>query len=234
MQVSRNQTVGEVVARNYKTADVFLSKGIDFCCGGNISIGQVCQNQGVDEEKLIRDLEAVLTEKDIESDLLNRLSPGALIDYIVDTHHTFVRENLITIPPYLEKLADVHGANHAELIKVNDLFAEIVVEMKDHMQKEEEILFPYIQNLEKGLSPKMVKYATLNEVLDVMHAEHDAAGTGMRTINELTDGYIVPADGCNTYRVALEKLKAFESDLHRHVHLENNILFSKALQLEKK
>jgi regulator of cell morphogenesis and NO signaling len=234
MQISSNQKVGDLVARNYKTADVFLKNGIDFCCGGNISISEICQKQSVDIEKLLLELQSVVTIKDVESELLNRLTLSGLIDHIIETHHTFVVENLVSIPPYLEKLADVHGANHPELKKVEALFHDIVQELTDHLQKEEEILFPYIKKMEAGAGDSIKGYASFSELLDVLHSEHDAAGNGMRTINELTGGFVPPADGCNTYRVGLAKLKAFENDLHRHVHLENNILFPKALLLEKK
>lgn len=234
MQISSIQKVGDLVATNYKTADVFLKNGIDFCCGGNITISEICHKQNVDENKLLGELESVLKEKDVESELLNRLTLSGLVDHILETHHTFVRANLVTIPPYLEKLAEVHGANHSELIRVNSLFNDVYNELTEHLQKEEEVLFPYIRNLEKGKHALTGQYDSLQELLDVLHTEHDAAGNAMRTINELTGGFVVPEDGCNTYRVGLEKLKAFEADLHRHVHLENNILFPKALQLEKK
>lgn len=234
MELSNNQKVGELVAENFQAADVFLNYGIDFCCGGNVTIQEVCRKQGVDEDKLMRDLKQVLTHRDVESDLVNRLSLGALIEHIVYTHHKFVRENIQSIPPYLNKLEEVHGVNHPELIYVNSIFSEVAREMAGHLVKEEEILFPYITLLEKGLTTDLKGYASLKDAMDDLHSEHDSAGEGMRRIGELTGGYVTPSDGCNTYQVALEKLKAFEKDLHRHVHLENNILFPKALSLEKK
>ncbi|ASB48614.1 iron-sulfur cluster repair di-iron protein [Alkalitalea saponilacus] len=233
-----NQTIGKLVAKNYKTADVFLKNGIDFCCGGNISIEEAAKKNNINTNKLVSELETAMISRDVESDLINRLNPAELIDHIIEHHHTFVRENLETIPPYLAKLADVHGANHHELIEIEHLFGEAITAFKQHLKDEEEILFPYVKELavalDTGILPEKKNFKSIEDVIENMHDEHDGEGERFRTISKLTNNYTLPPEGCNTYRVGLEKLKAFEKDLHRHVHLENNILFPKALELEKK
>jgi regulator of cell morphogenesis and NO signaling len=236
MKISEKETIGNIVAYNFRAADVFTKYGIDFCCGGNISVSDAAVKYNADCESVMKDLEVALTVKDIESDLLNKLSPDALIDHIIETHHSFVRENLEIIPVFLEKLAEVHGANHPELIEVNELFLGAKAALAEHLKDEEENLFPYVRQLVKasqtGSQIEKPDFS-MAEVLDGMHDEHDAEGERFRTISALTNGFTVPADGCNTYRVGIEKLKVFETDLHRHIHLENNILFPKAVELEK-
>lgn len=238
MAIDKNITVGSLVAQNYKTADIFSQFGIDFCCGGNITLEYAAGKYGVELQQLLENLEKAIQGKDPESDLINRLPLSSLIDHIIEVHHTFVRENIQAIPQYLEKLAEVHGANHPELVEVNTLFNGAVAALSSHLKDEEEILFPYVKRLEEvertGKKTAKLKPDSIENVIGTMNDEHDGEGERFRAIAKLTNNYTVPADGCNTYRVGLEKLKAFEADLHRHIHLENNILFPKALELEKK
>lgn len=238
MSINENSVVGQMVAANYKTADVFKKHGIDFCCGGNITISEAAEKYKAETKALLADLETVTTKKDMESELLQKLTPDALIDHIIEQHHSFVRENIESIPPYLEKLADVHGANHPELIQVYQLFMGAATALSQHLEAEEQILFPYIKELvkaqQKGEAPLKSQFGSVENPISNMHSDHDAEGERFRTISELTNGYQLPPDGCNTYRVGLAKLEAFETDLHRHIHLENNILFPKAVELEKK
>ncbi len=238
MSINENSVVGQMVAANYKTADVFKKHGIDFCCGGNITISEAAEKYKAETKALLADLVAVTTQKDMESELLQKLTPDALIDHIIEQHHSFVRENIESIPPYLEKLADVHGTNHPELIEVHELFMGAAEALSQHLEAEEQILFPYIKEmvkaLQKGEAPQKSQFGSVENPISTMHSDHDAEGERFRTISELTNGYLLPQDGCNTYRVGLAKLEAFENDLHRHIHLENNILFPKAVELEKK
>ena len=238
MEITTNTNVGQLVAANYKTADVFKKYGVDFCCGGNISITQAAEKFGAPVTALLQDLEKVSTREDMESVLLQKLPLDALIDHIVEQHHAFVRENVESIPPYLAKLADVHGGNHPELIEVEKLFTQAAAALTRHIEEEEQILFPYIKELvkakAKGEAPVRKGFGTIANPIASMHDDHDAEGERFRSISALTKGYTLPEDGCNTYRAGLAKLEAFENDLHRHIHLENNILFPKALDLEKK
>ena len=238
MEITNEQTVGGLVAMNFKTADVFSRHGIDFCCGGDISLSSAAQKNNIAVSELVKELEQVIHTRDVESDLISRLSLDALVDHIVENHHQYIRENVEIIPPYLNKLVEVHGLNHPELKAVNELFAGAVTDLSNHIVKEELVLFPYIKVLveseRNGVPVKEPGFGSVESPVMAMMAEHDAEGIRFRTISELTKGYELPADGCNTYRVGLEKLKEFENDLHRHIHLENNILFPKAIELEKK
>ncbi|MGQ1945968.1 iron-sulfur cluster repair di-iron protein [Geofilum sp. OHC36d9] len=238
MEITNEQTVGGLVAFNFKTADVFSRHGIDFCCGGDISLASAAQQNNIAVADLVEELQQVIHARDVESDLIGRLSLDALVDYIIENHHQYIRENVKIIPPYLNKLVEVHGRNHPELKEVNELFSGAVSDLSNHIVKEELVLFPYIKVLveamQNGVPVEDPGFGTVESPVMAMMAEHDAEGERFRTISKLTNGYTLPPDGCNTFRVGLEKLKEFETDLHRHIHLENNILFPKAIELEKK
>ncbi len=238
MELTKERKVNEVVTENYKAADVFHKHGIDFCCGGNITIEEACNQSNSGCEELIDELEQAINTKDFESDLIARLSLDQLIDHIVENHHAFVHANVAPIKQYLSKIAQVHGTNHPELHKVKALFEASAGDLTMHMQKEELVLFPYIKKLTvavpRGEKPRGFGFKSVAEPIQAMHADHDIEGERFREIARLTDDYQLPEDGCSTYRVALEKLRDFESDLHRHIHLENNILFPRAIELEKK
>ncbi len=154
---------------------------------------------------------------------------GFLSDYIVNTHHKFVLKNLPELVFYTQKIADVHGAHHPELIEVASLFIKINEELLQHLKNEEEVLFPAIKEAEKHAS-QLVKSTIISEITR-MQGEHEFAGGAMDKINVLTQNYLIPDDACNTYRVSLKLLEQFEDDLHIHVHLENNILYPKALKM---
>ncbi len=237
MELTKNSIVGAVVADNFRAADVFKKYGIDFCCGGNITIAEAAEKANGPVDDLLESLNAATAQKDLESDLLQRLELDALADHIVERHHTYVRENVQSIPPYLEKLAQVHGDRHPELYKVRELFAQAAEALMSHISKEEAILFPRIRQLvaakHQGSTPPPSPFGSIANPIAAMHKEHDDEGERFRLISELTNGYTVPQDGCNTYRVGLAKLHDFENDLHRHIHLENNILFPRAIELEK-
>src|SRR5690606_8969698 len=236
-ELTKNSIVGAVVADNFRAADVFKKYGIDFCCGGNITIAEAAEKANGPVDDLLESLNAATAQKDLESDLLQRLELDALADYIVERHHAYVSKNIKSKPPYLEKLAQVHGDRHPELYKVRELFAHAAEAIMSHISKEEAILFPRIRQLvaakHQGSTPPPSPFGSIANPISAMHKEHDDEGERFRLISELTNGYTVPQDGCNTYRVGLAKLHDFENDLHRHIHLENNILFPRAIELEK-
>ncbi len=238
MELTKERKVNEIVTENYKAADVFHKYGIDFCCGGNITIEDACDKIDSGYEDLIDELEQAINTKDFESDLISRLSLDQLIDHIVENHHAFVHANVAPIKQYLSKIVQVHGNNHPELHKVKSLFDASSGDLTMHMQKEELVLFPYIKKLTvavpKGEKPKGFGFKSVAEPIEAMNADHDLEGERFREIALLTNDYQLPEDGCSTYRVALEKLRDYEIDLHRHIHLENNILFPKAIEFEKK
>ncbi len=237
MQITKDNIVGELVSLNYKAADVFSQYGIDFCCAGNISLDRAASKHEVSVDELVGKLEDVFSVKDVESDLISRLPLDALIDHIVENHHQYIRDNVNVVPQYVNKVAEVHGGRHPEMVEVKALFDEACAELSSHIVKEEEILFPYIKELvaaqKEGRKPAQAPFGSVGSPIEAMMAEHADEGERFRQISELTNGYQLPLGGCTTFRVSLEKLKEFETDLHRHIHLENNILFIKALELEK-
>lgn len=221
--------VGEIVAGDVRTAGVFTKAGIDFCCGGKKSLSQSCSEAGVDMETLMDELDTVTSEPVDYTKNYQAWDPGFLADYIVNTHHQFVARNLPELLFYTRKIASVHGERHAELHEVAELFGQIDAELRQHLLQEEKVLFPAIKRM--STQPSEKDRAIVHSEISRMAGEHDFVGGAMDKINKLTANYQVPEDGCNTYRVALAGLKAFEEDLHLHVHLENNILFTKALEL---
>lgn len=225
----RNLTVGEIVANDFRTSSVFKKAGIDFCCGGKQSFSDACSEYGIDVLELENEILQLANEPINEFMNFKNWEPGFLSDYIVNTHHKFVLKNLPELVFYTQKIANVHGDHHPELIQVAILFEQINAELLQHLKNEEEVLFPAIKELIKSGLEKSKE--TIVSEITRMFGEHDFAGGAMDEINSLTKGYLVPEDGCNTYRVAFKLLEQFEDDLHVHVHLENNILFPKALEL---
>jgi regulator of cell morphogenesis and NO signaling len=222
-------TVGEIVANDFRTSSAFKKAGIDFCCGGKQSFSDACIEKGIDAVQL--ENEILLATEEPLNEFMNfkTWDPGFLSDYIVNTHHKFVVKNLPELVFYTKKIANVHGENHPELIEVADLFAKINDELLQHLKNEEEVLFPAIKEVIATNSAKAKD--TIQSEIERMLGEHEFAGGAMDNINVITKGYKVPEDGCTTYRVAFQLLEQFEDDLHTHVHLENNILFPKALVL---
>lgn len=236
MKPDHKVLVKDIVSVNFRTADIFARYGIDFCCGGGITIAQASQKADVDVEQLITDLEGAMQMPDRETELLNRLSLDELAHYIVETHHTFVRSNIITISDYMARIVMAHGDKHPELETIQHLFQASSIDLTSHMQKEEVLLFPYISSLVKasriGARPAPAAFSSISDPIAAMEEDHLLEGNRFMEISRLSNNYVMPQGGCNTYKVAFEKLKAFEQDLHRHIHLENNILFPKAKQLE--
>ncbi len=229
-------TVREIVADDFRAASVFEKYGIDFCCGAQRSLGEACRERGLTVDEVAGALAAVKTAGGPEAPRFSTWDPPALVSYIVANHHGYVKA---AIPPLLEhtrKIEAVHGDRHPELKRVASIFAAVAEEMDSHMFKEERILFPFIVEMANaaaaGRRIPPAPFGSVENPIRMMEHEHDSAGNGMARISELTNGYQPPEDACGTYRVCLEELRAFEADLHRHVHLENNILFPKARALE--
>ena len=236
MNATPDTTIGAIVSGDYRAAAVFQRYGIDFCCGGGRTIEDACRAKSLDPGAVLADVARECATTDAAAPQFATWEPTALMDHIVSTHHAYVRQALTTISAHTRKLADVHGANHPELVEVDRLFAAVAVEMTSHMMKEEHILFPFIVQLQEaagqGGPAPFIPFGTVANPIHMMEEEHESAGNAMARIRELTGGYQVPADGCTTYRVGLRELDQFEQDLHAHVHLENNILFPKAMKLE--
>ncbi len=233
-----DKTVGEIVAEDYRWAEVFKKHGIDFCCGGKKPLQSVCEEKQIDLQQLIESYSALPRNGNSHSSH-NYMAWEAdfLADYIVNVHHKFVWENLPLLHEFTTKVARVHGAAHPELLEIAQRFEEVAQEMTLHMRKEELILFPYIKRLvaakKKGQPLEEPPFGSVENPIRMMEAEHDRAGEIMKQIHQLSNEFTPPEDACNTYRVTFHKLREFEEDLHQHVHLENNILFPKSVELEQ-
>jgi regulator of cell morphogenesis and NO signaling len=228
-------TVGEIVATDFRAAGVFEQFGIDFCCGGRQSVAEACRTAAVDPLVVARALDALPAAQSSHEEDVASWPVDRLIDHILSTHHAYVRSALPTLNRYLAKLVEVHGQRHPELVRVASSVEHLGRELLQHMMKEERVLFPYIRTLatSNNDAPRSSPFGTVQNPIRMMEREHRDAGDEMHAIRQLTNGHTPPADGCTTYRVAFEELARFERDLHRHVHLENNVLFPKAVELER-
>lgn len=227
-------TVGEIVARDYRTAAVFEQFGIDFCCGGRRSVVDACQSAQADPAAVEQALDALPpVETATADDDVTRWPVDRLIDHVETTHHAYVRSALRPIGAHLTTLVDVHGARHPELRRIATVFDGLGRDLLQHMLKEERVLFPYVRELAATTTPVRPNlFGTIENPIRMMQREHQQAGDEMRVIRALTNDYVTSADGCTTYRVTFDELAQFDHDLQRHVHLENNVLFPKAIALE--
>ena len=236
MHITEKNIIGQLVAEDYHTASIFKSYGIDFCCKGNRSIADVCSGKNIDVHKLINDLEQAAQPGDNSGIDYKNWPIDLLADYIEKKHHRYVRQKCQEIQPFLQKVKKVHGDRHPELFEIENLFAQAEVELTHHMEKEEKILFPYIRNMVQSKSGhsdiNRPFFGTVENPVAMMRDEHDTEGDRFRKISALSNEYTPPADACTTYRVVFALLKEFETDLHLHIHLENNILFPKAIAME--
>lgn len=237
METLEKTTIGEYVAKDFRTAAVFSKHGIDFCCKGNRTIEEVCDQKKLNQTNLLGELNTVLNSKNDSAIDFNSWPLDLLVDYIEKTHHRYVEEKTTILLPFLDKLCKVHGNTHPELFQINEFFKGCAGELAQHMKKEELILFPFIKKLVRAtISNDAVEqphFGTIENPIAMMMDEHDTEGERFRKIAELSHNYTPPADACNTYKVTYAMLKKFEEDLHKHIHLENNILFPKATKLEK-
>jgi regulator of cell morphogenesis and NO signaling len=230
-----NRTIGEIVAEDYRTAKVFESHGIDFCCGGNVALKATCAQKGIDLAAITGEIERVKSEPVERSQNYASWEMPFLTDYIVNAHHAYLKENTGQIAAYTHKIADVHGVTHPEVIEIAAIFDKIASDMAIHLREEEEVFFPAIKRADAakkaGAAPAPKDLDTIKNLLKNLSHEHEEIGDAIHRIRHLSKEYAVPGDVCNTFMVTYQKLKEFEDDLHKHVHLENNILFLKAAQL---
>lgn len=232
-----DRTVGEIVADDYRTAGIFKQFGLDFCCGGGRTLTEACQKKGINVDIIIEELNG-LSSSGTAMHNYKSWSPGFLVDYIINNHHHYVRTKLPEIKAYAKKVAKVHGKSYPELQEMLDLFLELKDEMLSHLEKEEKILFPYIKKLAKmnaeGRSgARELQFESPEEAIAMLEDEHETAGDIMLQLKILSNSFTPPKDACTTFRVYFQNLQAFQDDLHKHVHLENNILFPKVLQMMK-
>lgn len=235
--MEENQIIGELVAKDYRTASVFKKYSIDFCCQGNRTIEEACEKKNIDTKKVLEDLVAMMEAKSESTTDYQSWPLDLLADYIEKKHHRYVQEKTLEIQPYLDKICKVHGERHPELLKIKEEFNASAGELAAHMKKEELILFPFIRKMTKAklenAKVDAAHFGTVINPIQMMMDEHTVEGNRFRKIEELSNNYTPPQDACNTYRVSFSLLKEFEQDLHLHIHLENNILFPKAIEIEK-
>lgn len=229
-------TTGQIVAANYQHAALFKRYGIDFCCQGNIPFTEACQQAGVDSRTLIRELEKEAPRAYFTVDFQS-WPTDLLLDYILKFHHRRVRSEGALILELADKVFAAHGIRHPELRAIRQLVQESMTELENHLGKEEQVLFPAIyemtEALARGLRPVSFHCGTIKSPIAVMMAEHDTEGERWREIHRLTGGYTTPDDGCATWWLFMERTKLFEEGLHHHIHLENNIVFPRAIAMEQ-
>lgn len=234
MKIIKESIVGEIVARDYHTASIFKTYGIDFCCKGNRSIEEACMEKELAVDYIIDELNTALgTSKEPMVDF-SLWDMDLLADYIEKKHHRYVRKTTPELKTFLSKVAKVHGERRPELVEIRDLFEDLSDDLAQHMQKEESILFPFLRKMVVDEMPDRPMFGSVNNPIKMMMHEHDHAGEIVQKISDLSNKYNPPIEACTTYRVSFLMLKEFENDLHQHIHLENNILFPKAIRQENK
>ena len=238
MTFNATTTVKEIAATMPQATRVFEKLKIDYCCGGSTPLLEACTNAGVDFEELQNLLAHVAAAPATAPAIdFQHATLPQLIDHIVEKHHVFTKEEMARLEPLFAKVVSVHGENHPELRQANALFKRLCAELTPHMFKEEQILFPYIVALVKTVAHKMAApfapFGTVNNPVRMMMMEHDAAGEILRELRAVTNDYKVPPEVCISYKTLYEALLAFEQDLHLHIHLENNILFPRAVETEE-
>jgi regulator of cell morphogenesis and NO signaling len=239
MSMTAERTVRELALENAAATRVFEKLGIDYCCGGNKSLGDACRASNLSVDQVIDSLEmaeeaahAARKDRNWQTESL-----ADLVAHIKNTHHEYTREEMARLVPLLNKVCSVHGKNHPELQQVRASFQNLVQELTTHMMKEEQVLFPYIVRMEETVIQKEpllpAPFGSVQNPVTMMEHEHDSAGNALRSMREASCGYMAPGEACISYQTLYKALADFEADLHQHIHLENNILFPRAIAMEK-
>lgn len=232
-----DETLGQIVAKDLRKAQVFKKYGLDFCCGGKKTVKEACAEKGLDVTKVEQELQQADKLPSSRPLPYGDWSLGFLADYIVNTHHTYVKKTLPDIRAYADKVMKVHGNHHPELLRIHQLVEDVNTELMAHMVKEERVLFPYIKELgaaKNNAQPlHATHFGTVQNPISMMEMEHEMVGKNLEEIRKLSNNYLLPDDACASYSLLYRMLDEFEEDLHLHIHLENNILFPKALEIEQ-
>jgi regulator of cell morphogenesis and NO signaling len=237
MNIDATATVGELASTIPHAPRVLEKFGIDYCCGGGQSLVDACIARGADLTEVMREIS---NSKGINGTDQNYydLNQRELIEHIINTHHEFTRNEIWRLSLLVEKVVSVHGAGHPELLELRKTFSDLAQDLTLHMMKEENVLFPYIVTIEAKVTSGSVltrpPFITVQNPVRMMQFEHDLAGELLRELRHLTSNYTVPADGCASYQSLYEGLRQFVDNLHLHIHLENNILFPRAIEMENK
>jgi regulator of cell morphogenesis and NO signaling len=237
MQNLTEMTVREIALEMPQTTRVFEEFKIDYCCGGRRSIMEACEIVGADTDEVLLRLQGVFESEVPSGEWSGTAGLAKLIDHILDTHHVFTRNELENLEPLMDKVVRVHGEGHPELILLKDAFEELADDLRPHMLKEEQVLFPFIEDLIRcsvaGTVPALPHFGTVNNPIRMMMIEHDNAGDILRKMRKLANDYQPPEGACPSYTGLFYRLEELERDLHEHIHLENNVLFPRAVELEE-
>jgi len=232
-----DETMGQVAAKDLRKAEVLKKYGLDYCCGEKKTVREACAEKGLDFGKIANELELAGKTSAAGSQSYNDQNLDFLADHIVNTHHGYIKRMLPEIRTYACKVANVHSIRHPELSAIWKLTEEINAELTAHTMEEEEVLFPYIKTLvaavNNGEQADLSHFGSIQNLINTMETEHELVGRRLEAIRLLSNNYSLPEDACGSYGLLYKMLAEFEDDLHTHVHLENNILFPKALKMEE-
>ena len=239
MIVTAEKTLRELAVEIPAATRVLEKLGIDYCCGGNRTLEQACHAANVRFDQLLNSLAvadetapAAQTDRDWQIEPLSDL-----IAHIQDAHHKYVREEIAQLGPLFDKVCSVHGENRPELVRMRATFGGLAQELTTHMMKEELVLFPYIERLEEAAIEKApavpAPFGSVQNPVAMMMHEHDDAGKALRDMRQASNGYTAPPEACASYQALYKAVAEFEVDLHQHIHLENNILFPRAVEMER-
>lgn len=239
MNLDSARTVRELAMEIPNATRTFEKLGIDYCCGGSRSLNEACRQAHVALEEVLRELEQVTASHPAAGSPPQDFAGGTLgqlIEHIVGTHHVYVKQELPRLQQLLKKVVSVHGETHPELGKIQQVFQGMSAELSSHMLKEEHVLFPYIVALETAVVVGRPKprppFGSVSNPVHMMELEHDSAGAALKEISMFSSNYVPPDGACFSYKTLFSGLKEFEADLHQHIHLENNILFPRAIAME--
>jgi regulator of cell morphogenesis and NO signaling len=228
--ISKDYLVKDIVNELPKTSDIFKKHRIDFCCGGNIPLIQAVTQNGIDMDKLLAELNDVFEKSqsgETNLEVWTDSDSNTIIDHVISHYHRPLEEELTMLSPYVTKVSRVHGDNHPELLKVNELFHEFKKGMLEHMAKEEAVVFPLIKQLEANTVENRVE--AINMIIE-LEKEHDESGSLLKELRTVTADFQLPFDACGTYTLVYQRLEMLEEETFMHVHLENNILFPRYLK----
>lgn len=230
------ESVGQIAVKDLRKAEVFKKYGIDFCCGGKKTVRQICAEKGLDATVIEQELQQVGNQQKTNSHAYNDWNIDFLADYIINTHHSYVRKYSPELVAYATKVAGVHGGRHPELLEIKRLVNEIDEELSEHMEEEERVLFARVKKIvaaKNANMPAAKEENALGTLIEGLEKEHDFIGRAFDQIRLLSRNYALPEDACASYSLLFKMLQEFEDDLHIHIHLENNILFPKAIKMEQ-
>lgn len=237
MTAYANEMVGRIAAQNPASVRVFEKLGIDYCCGGKLPLRESCEQAKIPLEEVVALLEEIENRPADGDRDWSQAAAAELVEHIVGKHHAFVRSEIPRLRKLLVKVNERHGASHSELAEIQELFEAAAEELQAHLLKEERVLFPHIEALETAARLQRPApqgcFPSVEFPIARMLADHDDAGGLFASICNLSSQYAPPEDACESYRALYHGLRGFEQDLHRHIHLENNILFPRAIELER-